>query len=73
MTIRSTSVRFRPAALSSDPWRDTVSEPALSEVLSDPLVHQVMRRDGVSDDELAAVIAHAQDGLRRRVCCRLGN
>jgi hypothetical protein len=44
----------------------------LSEVLSDPLVHQVMRRDGVSGHELAAVIAHAQDGLRRRLCRRVG-
>jgi hypothetical protein len=41
-------------------------EPRLSEVLSDPLVHAVMARDGVTLDELRSVIHHAQSNLRQR-------
>jgi hypothetical protein len=71
MTTRSTNIRFRPAAPRNDLWRVAGIEPALNEVLRDPLVHQVMRRDGVTFDELAAVIAHAQASLRRCLCGRL--
>lgn len=38
-------------------------EPLLEEVLHDPIVRAVMRRDGVEPRELAAVIA----GARRRL------
>jgi hypothetical protein len=54
----------RPADL----WREAGIEPSLREVLSDPLVHQVMRRDGVTLGELARVIAQAQATLRRGLC-----
>jgi len=59
--------RIRPADL----WREAGSEPRLSELLSDPLVHEVMRRDGVSQAELALVIAEARMKLLRRGLCRL--
>jgi hypothetical protein len=71
MRFRSTNVRFQPAAPRHGLWRVAGVEPALSEVLRDPVVHQVMRRDGVTFDELAAVIAQARTSLRRRLCCRL--
>jgi hypothetical protein len=45
-------------------------EPPLDEVLADPLVALVMRRDGVSAAQLRAVVATAQDKLRDRPCCR---
>lgn len=35
-----------PCRRASDPWRD--GEPCLSEVMADPLVHLVMRRDGLN-------------------------
>ena len=54
----------RPA----DRWREAGVEPSLGEVLSDSLVHQVMRRDGVTLGELASVIAQAQVKLRRGLC-----
>lgn len=54
----------RPA----DVWREAGIEPSLCEVLNDPLVHQVMRRDGVTFDELAGVIALAQVKLQRGLC-----
>jgi hypothetical protein len=44
------------------------TEPQLSEMLADPLVQLVMRRDGVTIPQLAAVIADAQAKLRRRLC-----
>lgn len=53
--------RTRPGGL----WREAGIEPRLPDVLSDPLVHQVMRRDGVTSGELASVIAQAQMKLRR--------
>jgi hypothetical protein len=37
-------------------WSEAGREPALAEVLADPLVHVVMRRDGVTRAELEAVI-----------------
>lgn len=49
-------------------WREAGEEPALAEVLTDPLVHLVMRRDGVSRAQLEAVIARAQMALRSRLC-----
>jgi hypothetical protein len=55
-----------------DPWASGGIEPALREVLADPLVHLVMRRDGVSPAELAAVVAAARQKLGFRDClCRL--
>ena len=46
-------------------WLRPGEEPTLAEVLADPLVHLVMRRDGVSRAELDAIIAAAQ---ARRLC-----
>jgi len=55
-----------------DPWASAGIEPGLAEVLADPLVHLVMRRDGVSLDALDAVIAAAREKLGFRRClCRL--
>lgn len=51
-------------------WSRAGQEPALSEVLADPLVHLVMRRDGVSRAELDEVIARAQAKLRGELCCQ---
>lgn len=39
-------------------------EPRLTEVLRDPIVHAVMARDGVTEDELRSVIRLAQRNLR---------
>jgi hypothetical protein len=50
-------------------WREAGREPSLREALADPLVHLVMRRDGVSLAELEAVVAHAQARLGRELCC----
>jgi hypothetical protein len=45
-------------------------EPTLDEVLTDPLVALLMRRDGVSAAQLRAIVTTAQERLRGRVCCR---
>ena len=50
-------------------WREAGHEPGLGEVLADPLVHLVMRRDGVTLPELEGVVAAARARLRRGVCC----
>lgn len=52
-------------------WSIAGVEPALAEVLADPVVHLVMRRDGVSPCELRRVIVTAQSKLRSRLCRRL--
>ena len=51
------------------PWGEAGEEPDLAEVLADPVVHAVMRRDGVTQCELRAVIAGARTKLRRGLCC----
>jgi hypothetical protein len=60
-----------PAAAAPAPWhqawREAGKEPSLREVLADPLVHLVMRRDGVTLAQLEAVIARAKE--RRSLCC----
>jgi hypothetical protein len=48
-----------PRALhEQQPWGRPGIEPPLSEVLADPIVQAVMRRDGVSLGALKSVIAH---------------
>ena len=55
---------------SLQPWLRPGEEPRLAEVLADPLVHLVMRRDGVSRAQLEAVIAAAQAQRRCDCGCR---
>jgi hypothetical protein len=49
-------------------WRNAGEEPDLAEVLGDPLVHLVMRRDGVSLRDLETVIAKARATFQVRLC-----
>ena len=51
-------------------WSEAGIEPGLAEVLADPLVHRVMRRDGVTMVELKTVIARARAALGIEPCCR---
>lgn len=51
-------------------WSEAGVEPDLAEVLADPLVHRVMRRDGVTLAELKAVIARGRAALGIELCCR---
>jgi len=52
-------------------WREAGKEPTLREILADPIVHLVMRRDGVTLAQLEAVLAHAKARAkeRRSLCC----
>ncbi|MCW9034713.1 MAG: hypothetical protein OQJ97_10890 [Rhodospirillales bacterium] len=45
------------------PVYDTIAEPPLAEVLADPIVHAVMKRDGVTMEELSGHINQAQHTL----------
>ena len=49
-------------------WMEAGVEPVLCEVLSDPLVHLVMRRDGVTQSELRGVVAQARTTLGVAPC-----
>jgi len=69
-SVHSKKVARPPCAPSRDPWARAGIEPRLEEVLADPLVHQVMRRDGVTDAALRGVIARAQARLWSSLCCR---
>ena len=50
------------------PYGTAGSEPDLCEVLADPLVHLVMRRDGVTPAALKAVIVRARAKLGAGLC-----
>ena len=63
------SLRPKSARRAAEDWLSG-AEPRLGDVLGDPLVHAVMRRDGVSQAQLRAVIARAQACLRGDPCCR---
>lgn len=52
----------------ADVWRAAGKEPEIADVLADPVVHLVMRRDGVTSAQLRSVIAEAQALLARRLC-----
>jgi hypothetical protein len=52
-----------PASAPRDAILSAGWEPALSEILAEPLVHLVMRRDGVSLPSLRALIGQAQARL----------
>ena len=47
---------IRPAR----PWSGGGCEPRLEDVLADPIVHQLMRRDGVAPADLRALIARVR-------------
>lgn len=47
-------------------WATAGVEPTLAEILSDPILHQVMRRDRLNPDMVRAAIRAGQDALRRR-------
>ena len=49
-----------------DSWRH--GEPSLSEVMADPIVHLVMRRDGLVADQVWPVVREAQSRLGSRLC-----
>jgi hypothetical protein len=59
---------IRRSLASVQGWQNAGEEPSLAEILADPLVHQVMRRDGVSFQELQTVIARAQCALQVGLC-----
>lgn len=47
-------------------WATAGVEPSLAEILSDPILHQVMRRDRLSPEAVRAAIRAGQEALRRR-------
>jgi hypothetical protein len=49
-------------------WSQAGQEPALAEVLADPIIHLVMRRDGVTLAQLRGVIARARWALSVGPC-----
>ena len=49
-----------------DPWRH--GEPTVEEVMSDPIVHLLMRRDGLVADQVWPVVLEAQSRLGRPLC-----
>lgn len=52
-------------------WRVRISgEPALSELLLDPIVRLLMQSDHVGQDTLRDLIARVRANLANRVCCR---
>ena len=48
--------------------RRLTGEPSLRDLLADPCLHAVMRRDGVEMSSLLTVITAARSHLRRDLC-----
>jgi len=49
-----------------DPWRQ--GEPTLAEAMGDPIVHLLMRRDGLVPEAVWPQMLAASDALRSRLC-----
>lgn len=64
-------IETRPSLAGGQRWRKAGTEPDLAEVLADPMVHLVMRRDGVSPCQLRRVIVVARKRLRSGLCSRI--
>lgn len=65
----SKPVSTGPLAVSrraTDPWRH--GEPSLADVMSDPIVHLLMRRDGLVAEQVWPVVREAQARLGRGPC-----
>ena len=56
-----TKVVTFPQSISHDPWRH--GEPDLAEIMADPLVALVMRRDNLRSDVIWRVLRDAQNRL----------
>jgi len=53
-------------------WSDGGTEPALADLLSDPIVHLVMARDHLSRADVERAVSFGQRQLRSRLCCGCG-
>jgi hypothetical protein len=49
-----------------EPYSQAGDEPRIEDILNDPLTEAVMRRDGVSEDSLRALIRNMRSSLRAR-------
>ncbi len=49
-------------------WGRAGVEPSVHEMLGDPIVHLVLRRDGIGAGDVLAALAKARAALRRGVC-----
>jgi hypothetical protein len=56
----------RRAPARKEPYAEAGIEPALEDLLTDPLTVALMRRDGVSASSLRALISAARASLRAR-------
>lgn len=50
----------------NEPYADGGIEPALEDLMTDPLTAAVMRRDGVSPTTFRAIVMSARESLRTR-------
>ena len=48
-------------------WSEAGPEPEISELLADPIVHLVMRRDGLTEKDVRAAVHVARGYLGNRV------
>jgi len=64
------TLRPNPAPRCTEWNRNIAGEPRLQELLADPCLHLLLRRDGLTLDDVRQVIATAQQHLRRGLCRR---
>ena len=66
MTRATLSPVSSPPARPWDPWRN--GEPALAELMADPIVHLLMRRDGLTPASVWPLLAEAGAALGHAPC-----
>jgi hypothetical protein len=62
---KSTNTRL-PARTRTTVYSEAGHEPSIAEVLAEPIVRTLMKRDAVSEEALVAVIDHARAQLAER-------
>ena len=68
--FRCTAAAPRRPMHSGDAWREAGREPPLNDVLADPIVQALMRRDGISEARLRDIICRIQERLGGAPCRR---
>ena len=70
LTNRPAGARAAETWARAEQWAKPGAEPSLSEILADPLIHLLFRRDHISARHVRAVIEHARAKRAVEPSCR---
>jgi hypothetical protein len=66
MKSRKSNAEMPTATIGAHGYEEAGIEPSIAEVLAEPIVHAVMRRDSISEATLIGVIKEARKRLEQR-------